>query len=36
MPMLSPQLDIVRQVIAPLAMEIARTFLWGAGIPIGG
>jgi Zn-dependent protease len=35
MPMLSPELDIVRKVIAPMAMEIATTFLWGAGIPIG-
>lgn len=32
MPMLSPQLDIIGQVIAPIAFEIARTFLWGAGV----
>lgn len=33
MPLLSPQLDIVRQLLAPMALEIADLFLWGAGVP---
>jgi len=32
MPMLSPQLDIFRAVVAPLAQAIAGFFLWGAGV----
>lgn len=32
MPMLSPQLDIIRQVVAPISQAIAQFFLWGAGL----
>lgn len=31
MPMLSPQMDIIRQLIAPLSQAIAELFLWSAG-----
>lgn len=36
MPLLSPELDIVRKVIAPVAVEIARLLLWSAGLPVEG
>ena len=36
MPMLSPQTDTARQVIRPLSPELARLFLWGAGVPFAG
>jgi len=32
MPMLSPQLDIIRQVVGPISQAIAQFFLWGAGL----
>jgi Zn-dependent protease len=32
MPMLSPQLDIIRQVVSPISQGIAQFFLWGAGL----
>lgn len=36
MPMLSPELDIVGKVLGPLSLEIAKLFLWGAGVPLAG
>ncbi len=32
LPTISPQLDIVRQLVSPIVLSIARFFLWGAGI----
>jgi len=34
MPMLSPQMDIIRQLLLPIANAISGTLLWAAGVPL--